>query len=147
VDEAILICAPPSVRRLPEDLVPGEIETAVGDHIKGWFFLVRELAALFKAGRRGILSLVLSDIGAAGAGKDETADLLGPAVAAAFRALVQGLITASLAEPYRVLGFSSSEIGEDAAFAAFIFKILEEGKPNGGRWHKFGRAGFFGRFG
>jgi NAD(P)-dependent dehydrogenase (short-subunit alcohol dehydrogenase family) len=145
VDEAILICAPPSVRRRAEDLVPGELETLVNDHIKGWFFLVRELALLFKERNQGALSLVLSDIGAGG-GKDEAADLLGPSAAASFRALAQGLLTGSFNAPYQVFAFSSSEIGEDASFASFIFKIMEEdSRRNSGKWHKYGKLGLFGR--
>ncbi|MDR1374053.1 MAG: hypothetical protein LBJ24_03680 [Treponema sp.] len=144
VDEAVLICAPPSVRKKAEDLIPGELEVLVNDHIKGWFFLVRELALIFKEQRRGTLSLVLSDIGAGG--KDETVDLLGPSAAASFRALAQGLLTGSPGEPYQVLAFSSSEIGEDASFASFIFKTMEEdNRRNSGKWHKYGRLGLFGR--
>ncbi|MDR2517058.1 MAG: hypothetical protein LBC88_06730, partial [Spirochaetaceae bacterium] len=42
LDLAILVCAPPSLRRPPELLAPAEIEAVVNDYIKGWFFLVRE---------------------------------------------------------------------------------------------------------
>jgi hypothetical protein len=145
VDEAILICAPPSVRKRAEDLIPGELEILINDHIKGWFFLVRELTLLFKERRRGTLSLVLSGIGADG-GKDEAADLLGPSAAASFRALAQGLLTGSPNGPYQVLAFSSSETGEDASFASFIFKIMEEdNRRNSGKWHKYNRFGIFGK--
>jgi hypothetical protein len=145
VDEAILICAPPSVRRKAEDLIPGELEILVNDHIKGWFFLVRELALLFKGRNRGVLSLVLSDRGSGG-GKDETADLLGPAAAASFRALTQSLLNGSLNEPYQILAFSSSEIGEDASFASLVFKTMEEDtRRNSGKWYKYGKFGLFGR--
>jgi hypothetical protein len=144
IDEALLICVPPAVRKQAENLVPGEIEILVNDHIKGWFFLVRELTALFKSRKRGVLSLVLSDIGPGG-GRDDAADLLGPPAAASFRAFAQGLLTASFDEPYQALAFSSSVIGEDAAFASFIFKTIEEGKRGGGKWHKYGKLGLFGR--
>jgi hypothetical protein len=143
VDEAILICTPPSVYERAEELVPSEIETTVNNHIKGWFFLVRELTSLFKARNRGVLSLVLSDLGG---GKDEAVDMMGPSVAASFRAFTQGLLASSFSEPYHVLAFSSSEIGEEGAFAAFVFKVMEEkNKRNTGKWHRYGRLGFFGR--
>jgi hypothetical protein len=88
--------------------------------------------------------LVLSE--PAGGKKDDPVDLAGPSVAASFRALAQGVQAASIGEPYDVLAFSSSEAGEDQAFAAFVFKILEENnKRNTGKWHKFGRLGLFGR--
>ncbi|MDR2759633.1 MAG: hypothetical protein LBB78_09665, partial [Spirochaetaceae bacterium] len=76
----------------------------------------------------------------------ESVDLTGPSMAASFRALAQGLLAASIGEPYEVLAFSSSDAGEEAAFASFIFKIMEENnKRNTGKWHKFGKLGLFGR--
>jgi hypothetical protein len=143
IHEAILICAPPILRRQPEELISSDIDIMVNDHIKGWFFLVKELTALFKARNSGTLVLVLSEI--SGRSKDTPVDLAGPSVAASFRALAQGLLAASIGEPYDVLAFSS-ETGEDPAFAAFIFKTIEENnKRNIGKWHKFGKLGLFGR--
>jgi hypothetical protein len=117
----------------------------VNDHIKGWFFLVKELSAAFKARKAGTLALALSDISPSG-GRDDAVDLMGPPVIASFRAFAQGLLAASFGEPYQALGFSASETGEDRGFAAFIFKIMEEGgKRNAGKWHKYGKLPFFGR--
>jgi NAD(P)-dependent dehydrogenase (short-subunit alcohol dehydrogenase family) len=144
IDEAFLVCTPPSVRKPVENLAPAEIETVVNDYIKGWFFLAKELSAVFKSRRGGTLALVLSDIGPAG-GRDDAVDLLGPSVAASFRAFAQGLLSVSYGRPYQTLAFSS-ETGEDADFAAFIFKLIDEGgKRNAGKWHKYGKLGFFGR--
>jgi hypothetical protein len=145
IDEAILVCSPPAIHRQAGDLVSAEIDLMVNDHIKGWFFLVKEAAALFRARKGGTLALVLSDI-LPGNGKDGTVDLLGPSAAASFRALIQGLLSSSLRDPYQTLAFSSSEAGAEKAFAAFIFKVLEESnKRNNGKWHKFGRMNLFGR--
>ena len=73
-------------------------------------------------------------------------DMAGPVVASSFRALVQTLLAASAGKSYSVLGFSGSDTGDVAAFAAFIFKIMEEGgNRNEGKWHKFGKIGLFGR--
>jgi hypothetical protein len=140
IDEAILVCIPPAVRKNAEDLNPSNIEIIVNDHIKGWFFLVKELAAVFKARQAGSLALVLSDI--SGGGRDDT-DLIGPSVSASFRSFAQGLIASSQAEPYGVYGFSIPAgtglgTGGDNDAGAFVFKILEEGKRNVGKWHKFG---------
>jgi hypothetical protein len=144
VDEAIVVCAPPTVRRPAEQLAPADIDIAVNDYIKGWFFLVKELTAAFKARNAGTLALVLSEA-AAGNDKREAPDLIGPSVSASFRAFVQGLLAAAPNKPYQTLAFSS-ETGEDAEFAAYIFKIIEENnKRNLGRWHKYGRLGLFGR--
>jgi hypothetical protein len=145
IDDAILVCVPPSIRKPPASLAPADIEVLVNDHIKGWFFLIRELAAVFNARQAGTLALVLADI-EPGSGRDDAADLAAPPAAAAFRAFAQGLLNASFGEPYHVLGFSASETGEDASFAAFVFKTIEEAnKKNSGKWHKFGRLSLFGR--
>jgi hypothetical protein len=145
INEAILVCTPPSVRRRMAELNPADIEIMVNDHIRGWFYLVRELASVFSAKKAGTLALVYSEI-ASGGGKDETADLLGPAAAAAFRAFTKSILAASYQEPYLTMGFASSEPGEEKNFAAFIFRLLDEGsRKNNGRLHKFGRLNLFGR--
>jgi hypothetical protein len=144
IDEAILVCIPPSLRKAAEDLAPAEIEIAVNDHIKSWFFLAKELTEAFQARGSGTLALVLSDTGLEGE-KGDAADLMGPSVAASFRSLAHGLLAASPGKSYQTMAFSS-DTGEDAAFAAFIFKVIDEGgKRNAGRWHKFGKLGIFGR--
>jgi hypothetical protein len=144
IDEAILICGPPSVRRAAADILPSDIEVIVHDHIKGWFFLVKELASMFRDRQNGSLALVFSEMGPAG--RDETADLLGPAALASFRAFTQSLLASAFHEPYLTMGFSSSEAGTEAAFAAFVFKLLDEGnKRNNGKWHKFSRLNPFNR--
>ena len=145
LDEAVLVCTPASFRKRADELAPAEIDILVDDQIKGWFFLVRELALLFRSRKAGSLSLVLSESGGS-AGKEESVDLVGPSVAASFRALAQGLLAASFSEPYKVLAFSTAEAGEDEAFAAFAFKIMDEGnKRDAGKWHKYGKLGLFGR--
>jgi hypothetical protein len=146
INEAILICAPPSVRRAAAELAPGDIEIMVNDHIKGWFYLVKELAAVFRDRRAGSLALVFSETGPGG-GRDDAADILGPAALASFRAFTQSVLTSAQNEPYQTMAFSSSEAGAEAAFAAFIVKQLEEGnKRNNGKWHKFNKLNPFNRF-
>jgi hypothetical protein len=141
VDEAILVCAPPSLRRPAAEILPLDIEILVNDHIKGWFFLVRELAGIFRARRAGTLAFVVPELVS---GRDDQADLLGVPAAAAFRAFAQGILASSFAEPYLTLGFSSQEAGENENFAAYIFKIIDEAnKRNSGKWHKYGRLNFF----
>jgi hypothetical protein len=141
IDEAILVCSPPSLRRPVAEILPLDIEILVNDHIKGWFFLVRELAGIFRSRRAGTLALVVPDLGS---GRDDQADLLGLPAAAAFRALAQGILASSSAEPYLTLGFSSQEAGENENFAAYILKIVDEaGRRNSGKWYKYGRFNFF----
>lgn len=144
IDEAILVCTPVPVRRTVEHLASADIDIVVNDHIKSWFFLVKELTAAFTARSAGTLALVLSDAGAGNA-KGDAPDLLGPSVGASFRAFVQELLSAAPLKPYQTLAFSS-ETGEDTEFAAYIFKTIEENsRKNMGRWHKYGRLGLFGR--
>jgi hypothetical protein len=144
IDEAILICTPPAVRSEVEELAPVFVETAVNDHIKSWFFLTKELCSAFKARGSGTLALVVSGLGS-GTPRDDTADLVGPSVSASFRALSEGLLSASPGKPYQTMGFAA-EAGDDSAFAAHVFKIMEEeGKRNTGKWHKFSKHGLFSR--
>jgi NAD(P)-dependent dehydrogenase (short-subunit alcohol dehydrogenase family) len=144
IDEAFLVCTPPSVRQAAELMAPGDIETLVNDHIKGWFFLAKELSALFAARQGGTLALVLSDISAPG-NREDPVDLMGPSVAASFRAFATGLLSLSYGKAHQTLAFSS-DAGEDPGFAAFIFKLVDEGsRRDAGKWHKYGKLGFFGR--
>ncbi|MDR2476410.1 MAG: hypothetical protein LBD18_01315 [Treponema sp.] len=143
IDEALLICAPPSIRCTIAELPLADVEVLVNDHVKGWFFLARELAAVFRNRRGGALALVYSDNGA-GSGKEDTADLLGPSSLAAFQALTRSLLASAFNEPYITIGFAGSESGDEAGFAAFIFKQLEEGnRRNNGKLHKYGKLNFF----
>ncbi|MDR2177063.1 MAG: hypothetical protein LBP20_03355 [Treponema sp.] len=141
IDEAILVCGPPSFRRPAAELQPLDIEILVNDHIKGWFFLVRELAGVFRARRSGVLAMVVPD---PGSNRDDPADMLGLPAAAAFRAFTQSLLASSAAEPYVTLGFSSQEAGDDENFAAYIFRMIDQAaKRNSGKWYKYGRLGIF----
>jgi NAD(P)-dependent dehydrogenase (short-subunit alcohol dehydrogenase family) len=143
IDNAILVCAPPAFRKPAAELPPADIDHMINDHVNGWIFLVRELAAVFRARKSGALALVLSDLNLGGA-NEGVPDLLGPPAAAAFRAFTQSLLSCAGNEPYLTMGFSSTELGEEGDFAAFIFKLIDEGnRRNNGKWHKHGRLGFF----
>jgi hypothetical protein len=151
INEAILVCTPPAVRKQPENLNPANIEIIINDYLKGWFFLVKELASVFKSRKTGALALVLADI-AGGGGRDDT-DLIGPSVSASFHSFAQGLMASSQSEPYDMYGFTipagsygSADAGGDSTVGAFVFKTIEDSKRNAGKWHKFGsRLPFLGR--
>ncbi|QQO10336.1 hypothetical protein [Breznakiella homolactica] len=144
IDDAVLVCSPPAIRKRPNELSHGEIESIVNDNIKGWFFLVRELTLKFRARENGTLSLVMNDISPGG--KDDTVDIVGPSAAAAFRAFAQGILASSSGEPYRTIAFSSADGGNDEDFAAYIFKLIDEGgKRDSGKWYKYGKLSLFGR--
>ncbi|MCL2763306.1 MAG: hypothetical protein FWD36_08910 [Treponema sp.] len=143
ISDAILVCAPPSIRCAAADLNLTDIEVLMHDHIKGWFFLVKELAIMFKARGKGTLALVYSETSGTG-GKDDNVDFLGPAALAAFKSLVRSLLDIALIEPYLTLGFSGIDIGDEAGFAAFVFKQLDDGSRRGnGKLYKYGKLAFF----
>jgi hypothetical protein len=143
ISEAILVCSPPKVHRDTANLSFTDVEMLVNDHVKGWFFLVKELATVFKANGEGTLSLVYPDVNEA-ANDDETPDILGNSALAVFRSLTRSLLAAAFSEPFLTLGFTGSESGDDTGFAAFIFKQLEEKNRRGnGKLHKYGKLGFF----
>jgi len=143
IDEAILVCSPPSIRRRASELPLADIEILINDHIKGWFFLIKEIAAVFSSRSRGTLALVYSDTNA-GSGKDDSADLLGPSSLASFCALSQGLLAAAHNEPYSSVGFVNYDAGNEENFASFMFKCLDEGnRRSNGKLHRFGKFHFF----
>ena len=142
IDEALLICSPPSIRSRAAELSLSDVEIIINDQIKGWFYLVKELAAIFTERKHGTLALIFPDI--TSSGKDDPAEVLGSSALASFRALTHGLLAAAHHEPYITVGFSTSETGSETAFASFIFKILDEISPrSSGKMHKFGKFSLF----
>jgi hypothetical protein len=143
IDEAILVCSPPSIRGKASELPLPDVEIMINDQIKGWFFLIKELASVFSSRKQGTLSLVYPDIPLF-SGKDDSADVLGPSALASFRALTHGLLQAAAGEPYITIGFSCSDSGNEAAFASFIYKTIDDKtKRTCGKLHKFGKFNFF----
>jgi hypothetical protein len=144
IDEAILLCDPPALNIPAAVLNPVDIEIMVNDHIKGWFFLIKELTAIFRARKGGILALAVPELGLRS--RDPFPDLLGLAAVASFRTIVQGLLTVSLEESHQTLGFSCADPGDEAGFAGFVFKVIEEtNRKNTGKWYKFGKMPLFNR--
>ena len=143
INEAILVCAPPSMRCTAADLNLADVEILMNDHIKGWFFLVKELSAVFRAQGKVTLCLAYSETSGA-SGKDDAVDFLGSAAVAAFRSLTRSLLDSAANEPYLTLGFSGIDAGDETGFAAFIFKLLDEGnRRSNGKLHKYGKLSFF----
>jgi hypothetical protein len=143
VDEAILVCDPPSIRQTAVDIEMADIEVLVNDHVKGWFFLIMDLVTIFRKKERGILALVSPENNGSGS-KDEITDLLGTAALASFRSLARGLLATAANEPYFTLGFTGTEAGDEASFAAFVFKQLDEGNlRSNGKLYKYGKLNFF----
>jgi len=140
IDKAILVCDPPYAERSLINLNFADVEIMANDHIKGWFYLAKELAVIFRERSEGTIALV-SPAENPGTGK-ENHDLLSHAILAAFRSLTGGLLAAS--EPFLTMGFSGGESGDEAGFAAFIFKQLEEGnRRSGGKLFKYGKLNLF----
>ncbi len=144
ISEAILVCSPTAVRRRLHELVPADVDQTVDDLVKGWILMAREIALSFKRHSGGSLAFVLSEAGL-NATRDDPVDLIGGAVAAAFRGFAQAAVSASVRDDGASYGFSSAEAMDDAGFASFVFKILDEGnKRDLGRWHKYSKSGLFG---
>jgi len=142
INNAILICSPPAVYKTTSALTPEEIEILVNDHIKGWFFLIRELSLYFRRIGSGSLALVTLEPNP-DTGKNIQTDILGPAAAASFRTFVNGILPMAANEPFQLMGFMGSEAAEEE-FAPLLFKIIDEDgeKKNSGRWHRFQKRGF-----
>jgi len=166
IDNAILVCAPPAVFKTAEALTPEEIEILVNDQIKGWFFLIRELVLYFRRRGSGSLALVAPDLGSAwdapatnalgihirdivnrganAGNKNAPADFVGPSALASFRAFAQGVLASQAGEPFQVMGFTSAEAGNEGDFAAWFFKMIDEGVgKNSGRWHRHAKRKLF----
>jgi len=142
INDCILVCSPPAVYRSPDGLAPEEIEILVDDHIKGWFFLIRELVIYFRRANSGSLSFVVSETKGE---KTIHSDLLGPQAAFCFANYSGAVLASSANEPFLAMGFSGFETSEKSQFANWLFKIVDEGsKRNAGRWNKFSRLPFFG---
>ena len=160
INDAILICSPPAVYKTPETLLPEEIEILVNDHIKGWFYLVRELILYLRQEGKGTLSFVMPEPASSGSsreisgirkdapGKNAPAniqtDLLGPSASASFRSFAQGILASTAGEPFRVMGFTGFEAGVEAEVASWFFKMIDEGSGKySGRWQRYSKPGFF----
>ena len=143
INDAILVCSPPAVFKTAETLMPEEIEILANDHIKGWFFLVRELALYFRRSGDGSLSFIVPKA-APGGVKSSQADLLGPSAASSFRSFAQGILDTSANQPFHVMGFTGYEAGAEDEFASWFFKIVDEGSgKNSGRWHQYSKLRLF----
>jgi len=141
INDCILVCSPPAVYRPPDGLAPEEIEILVDDHIKGWFFLIRELIIYFRRAASGSLSFVAPETRG---GKNIHADLLGSSAAACFVNYSGAVLASSANEPFLTMGFSGFETSEKSQFTSWLFKTIDESsKRNSGRWHKFSKLPFF----
>ena len=143
IDDVILICSPPVIRCRPEELPFSVVEIMLNDYVKGWFFLIKEITSIFKSRGSGTLALVFPDL-SSNPVKEEAADILSPSALASFRALTQGLLESAYNEPYITVGFSTSDTGNEAAFASFVHKNIDELTDRfKGKLFKFGKFSFF----
>ena len=146
INDAVLVCSPPALYCAPEGLVPAEIESRVNIQIKGWFFLIRELAVYFRSRGSGTMTLISPESYPAGGepAGNSAADFLGSAASSSFNSIVKGMLSCASGEPFQTLGFSFSESGREQEFAQWVFRILDQDSPkNSGKWHRFGKFTFF----
>ncbi|MCL2069436.1 MAG: hypothetical protein FWH19_00435 [Treponema sp.] len=146
INDAILIYTPPALFKDIEALTPEEIDILVNDHIRGWFFLIRELALYFQRAPSGCLSFVAPE---SAAGRKAQLDILGSSALASFRTFAQGILAQSaisspLGRSFLTMGFTASGSCSEEEFALWLFKIIDESsKKNSGRWHKYSKINFF----
>ena len=148
IDEALLVCSPPAFYRSPETLSPADADKYINDQVKSWIFVARDLALIFKAQGDGSVCFIFPDDSYPNeksiAGSDANANLLGSSASASFRALAQGYIASSGSSPYRIMGFTGCNPGSEKEFAAWLFKLMDDGgKKNNNRLHKYSKLPFF----
>ena len=144
IDEAVFVCSPPSSNCSVADLSLADLEVMAHDQIKGWFLLAKELCAYFMNQGSGILATVYCESGA----KDDAGDLLGSAALSAFRSLSRSLLDTSAGGSSIMLSFASGDAGgqavDDAGFASFISRHLEEGnRKSSGKLFRYGKHSLF----
>ena len=142
INDALLVCSPPAIYKPAGTLAPAEIESWINTQIKGWFFLIRELAVYFRGRGSGSLALLIPEVGP-GSG-ESASDLFGVPAAAMFRALAQEILLSASVEPFYISGFTFPDAGKEKEFAAWAMKILDEGsKKNSGKWFKYAKFPLF----
>jgi NAD(P)-dependent dehydrogenase (short-subunit alcohol dehydrogenase family) len=136
LDAALVVCAPTGAPAPLEKLEPAFVDSFVDAEVKGRVFFAREAAAEFASRGEGLLGMIAYQNGMPLSPLDAMA-------MGAFHALSQELFAAQVNANYLTQGYSCS-LTMDAAFAAFIFKGIEEANHRtSGRWLKFsGREGF-----
>ncbi|MCA1949985.1 MAG: hypothetical protein LDL24_05415 [Treponema sp.] len=143
IDEALLVCTPLALRARPDQLDPALITQLIDDHLKGWYYLVREFCRYFRERKAGTLAMVLAENPLSGE-REETPDLLGSALGAAYRSFMQSVLASAPGAAYRLVGFTGNDPSQDGDFAAFIFKVLDEdNRRENGKLHRFGKLGIF----
>ncbi len=147
IDEAIVLCTPSGLRKRLVELTVSDIDSLVDRQFKSWFYLIRELDNYFRQRKSGIFSLVCTDYSVTGT-PEEVPDLFTPAFTAGIRTFIQSLIQSSGTSSYRTLGFLSTEADDEAGFAAYILKTLDEApssKRETNRLYKYGKLSLFNR--
>ncbi|MDR1788055.1 MAG: hypothetical protein LBR16_06365 [Treponema sp.] len=146
INEAIFVCAPPSLCKSPGDLELRDIEAIVNEQIKAWLWLIREQFLYFSRQGAGTLAFVAPEPAPQKQRKGGSADLLGPTAAAAFRAFASGVLASPRDDALKVLGFTVKDAllkDNEARIAAWIFKAMEETSPkHGGVWRRYSKFSF-----
>ena len=135
IHNALIVCSPPGLYKTAETLLPEDIEIIVNDHIKSWYFVIRELSIYFKRQGQGSLSLIVQGINE----RSTQTDLLGPPAVSCFESFAESILgTARAEESYSIFGFRGIEAGSEGAAAPWIWKIIDrEHKKDSGKWHSF----------
>ena len=137
VDEARIVVSADTGRREFNEMSSADLEMAVDEGIKSFFFLTKEIFSAFRRQKRGVLSFALHDGGV---------EVLPPAAAAAcasFRAFASSLFAQYQNEAFRLYGYHSSS-ADTQAFARFLCADTGRTEKSSRRWIRFpGKSGIF----
>jgi hypothetical protein len=138
IDEAIVAFFADTGKKEFHDMSFADMEKAVDDSIKSYFFLVKEIFAALQRQKTGALCFAHHDGGV---------EVLPPpqaAASAAFRSFASSLFAQYQNEPFTLYGYYSSS-SETRAFARFLSELAgKRTEKTAKRWIKFsGKPGFF----
>ena len=137
VDEALVVFSADTGKKEFHEMSFADMEKALDESIKSFFFLGKEIFSAFQRQKRGALSFALHDGGV---------EVLPPpqaAACAAFRAFASSLFAQYQNEAFGLYGYYSSE-AQTRAFARFLSTSEGRTEKAARRWLRFsGKPGLF----
>jgi NAD(P)-dependent dehydrogenase (short-subunit alcohol dehydrogenase family) len=133
IDDAVVVHSLTRDKRPIHELPSAYLQESIDTYLKGYVFMIKELASHFSKKKSGTLSLVVNVEGS------EVLTMLDALVTAAFSALAKSMVTSYQNDTIRVNGFESAS-PDTADFAQFIWGTIS-GQRTSGRWHHHGEKG------
>lgn len=130
---AIVVCAPEGVNTSLHDTESSTIESTIDAAIKGYLFVIRELAATFIRRGSGDLTIVWYDPGV------EILPPVDAAIAGAVDELVRSMLTYYDGEAFSVRGLYASDADGRNVAQWVMEQIVDKGDKSAGRRQRFGQ--------